>query len=159
MNSTIEDYFAQDEHDRTKIRKDVASSIKKDEQILEVLAIASDNQYRETYCGAIDLLAEIDDIYLFRGVVDQCLTNDDWAEILLQSIACAHKIGAMDRLNLLNRALPELKSRIAKTALIDALENLSDEVSSEILKRSIEQFLGDKDPYVSNYAAMALGDI
>jgi hypothetical protein len=159
MKMDIEDYFSQDEHGRVNIRKEVAASIRNDEQILKILAIGSDNQYREAYCGAIDLLAEVEDIYLFRGIIDQCLGNDDWAEILLQAIACAYRIDAVSRFDLLNKALPHQKSRITKAALIDGLENLADEVDVNIVRQAIDLFLNDNDLYIRDYATTALGDI
>ena len=114
--------------------------------------------------------------------------TDNFIEILIKSVACAYKIDHKQRFNLIKQVLPliyeainsptcalgndtltsvsshssklpNVRRRLLKTSIIDALSIVADNGIFEAIEKEISNFTFDTDEYVSNYAAESLAEI
>jgi hypothetical protein len=175
----IKQYFLYSSEQRAKIRENIAINIKSLPSLIEVLKWGASNKAHDAYDGAVDLLAEINNIKLFNnGCKYLGATNQLWLasnrnmiffaldslwEILIKSIAYSYKIPSEERLRLLNNLvlIPPTNRRIFKAALIDAFVSLSDQYNNSYIKNIIQRFtsLDEKDQYIRSYAEEALEEL
>ncbi len=168
----IREYFLSSLEQRYNCRKNIIKYLQKPQYFWAVLRYGARGKYRESYEGAINLLAETDNfsllktislysekIYNFLGQQSQINIAENVLEILINAIACAYKINVNDRFFLLVNAIPKINSRMIKASMIDALGLIADEMDLEIIKEEIKKFISDEDQYISDYAQEALQDI
>lgn len=168
----IKTYFSSSLEERYKSRKYIIEQIKDIRSFLAILSYGARVEYRDSYEGAINLLAETDNFYLLKEVsfhsenmynslLQQSGINiaENFLEILITAIACADKINVKDRFYLLVNVLPKINSRMIKASIIDALGLIADEMDLKIIKTEINKFICDEDKYISDYAEEALEDI
>ncbi|MBD2492431.1 hypothetical protein [Aulosira sp. FACHB-615] len=176
----IRSYFLSTPNKRTKLRKAVVRSFPSWRAVLEVLKWSINGKASDAHDGAVDLLAEIDNINFLIDTskyletsnelwsntsnVNQLLKLDSCWEILIKAIACAYKIPAEARFELtlklsLIRAINT--RRILKSTLIDALLLLADEIDTEHIKNAIARFASgyETDQYIRNYAEEAIQEL
>lgn len=166
-------YFFSSSAQRCASRKVIIQHIKSLKSIFEILSRGASGKARDSYDGAVNLLAEIDSFELFKNasqaaqkayllmLEDPSNWNfaESFLEILIKAIACAYKINANQRLQLLRDILPQADRRMIKASMIDALALISDEANLDSVKATIEQFVSDQDQYICDYAVAALQDI
>lgn len=179
-DSLIREYFLSSPSQRTKSRKKIAQYIFSSQSfltpilnILTILKIGATGEFPESYDGAVAILAEIDNISDLWSIVvslielHRSLTEnpfkkkllDDCLEILIKAIACADKIEAAKRFNLIKELMAISRTRVLKATVIDSLGLMADEMELATLKSTIESFNSDKDEYIRNYAEEALQDL
>ncbi|PSB25354.1 hypothetical protein C7B82_23790 [Stenomitos frigidus ULC18] len=151
----------------------IIQHIKSLKSIFEILSRGASGKARDSYDGAVNLLAEIDSFELLKNASQAAQKAyllmlekpsnlkfaESFLEILIKAIACAYKIDANQRLRLLRDILPQADRRMIKASMIDALTIISDEANLDSVKATIEQFASDQDQYIRDYATAALQDI
>lgn len=169
----IREYFLSSSAQRCASRKAIIQHIRSLKPIFEILSRGASGKARDSYDGAVNLLAEIDSFELLRNASQSAQKAyllmlekpSNWSfaesflEILIKAIACAYKIDANQRLQLLTDMLPQADRRMIKASMIDALTIISDEANLNSVKATIEQFASDQDQYIHDYAVAALLDI
>lgn len=168
----IKNYFSSSSEQRYKSRKYIIKQIKDFQPFLAILSYGASGEYRESYEGAINLLAETDNFFLLNEVsfhsrdmyislIQRYGINiaENFLEILITAIACAEKININDRFNLLVNVIPKINSRMIKASIIDALGLIAEEMEVDIIKAEIEKYISDQDSYISNYAQEAKEDL
>ena len=168
----IKTYFSSSPEERYKSRKYIIEHIKDIKPVVAILSYGASGEYRESYEGAINLLAETDNFSLLKEISlhsgemynlflqkFQLNIAEKVLEILINALACAYKINVNDRFYLLINVIPKINSRMIKASMIDALGLIADEMDLEIIKEEIKKFISDEDQYISDYAQEALEDI
>lgn len=169
----IKDYFQSSSSQRAASRKILIFHIKTLESVLAILSWGSTGKVHDGYDGAVNLLAEINNINLLRYVASVAekvyipmLQNsskrnfaENSLEILIKAIACAYQIDAQQRFRLLVNVMPRTNRRVLNSALIDALILMADEIDLNIVKKAIETFTSNEDKYICDYAKDALEDL
>lgn len=172
MNLLIKQYFLASLEQRHNMTKNIIDSNKDAMFYLQVLYCGASGKYKESYQGAVNLLAEIDNSLLLNEIcecakikydllIKQSKFNiaENYLDVLITAIACAYKINVNNRINLLVTFMPILDTRILKSAMIDNLGLIADELDNNVIKTEISKFLLDKDIYIVNYAKKALLDL
>lgn len=167
----IKNYFRSSSEQRYKSRKYIIEQIKDFQPFLAILSYGASGEYRESYEGAINLLAETDNFsllnevsyhseYMYNSLLNQYGINiaENFLEILITAIALADKININQRFNLLVNVIPKINSRMIKASMIDALGLIAGEIDLEIIKAEINKYIWDEDSYISNYAKEANED-
>lgn len=175
-DSLIRTYFRfSSQHQRANLRKTISERAKHLREVLRILDFSRKNDIYEAYDAGIDLLAEFENINFFTAAVnhleyvsrilskDQLKILDDFWEVLIKGLACAYKIPAEKRLDLLIKVLTTvlfMNRRQVKIAIIDSLANLSDEIEPGTIAEHIRHFTlpNELDEYVQAYAQDALQD-
>ena len=168
----IKNYFSSSSEQRYKSRKYIIEQIKDVKPFLAILSYGASGEYRESYEGAINLLAETENYALLKEVSIHSFTlyssllqqdginiAENFLEILITAIALADKINVNDRFDLLVNVIPKINSRMIKASMIDALGLIADEMDLKTVKAEIKKFTLDQDSYISNYAKEANKDI
>ncbi|HLO83720.1 MAG TPA: hypothetical protein VK203_01725 [Nostocaceae cyanobacterium] len=165
----IKDYFSLNPFKRKECVECVAKYITSESVVLEVLNLATSRNVREGFDAAIMLLAECGNVIittlekLQKPNIDDkdiLILEEKW-EILVKSIACASKIDAQARFDAIKNLIPDTNRRLVKTAIIDALQIIEDDIDTESIKNELQYFLSDseQDEYVKKYAQEAIEDI
>ena len=159
---------------RAKSRKVIVKSISSLKSVVAVLKWGINGKARDAYDGAVDLLAEINDINLltdtgkYLAALSELLTNspnnnmllmlDSWWEIFIKGVGCAYHIPAEQRFRLLSSLIPASNRRLFKATVIDAFLVIADEMDTELIKDAIGRYSSDyeADRYIRNYALEAL---
>lgn len=168
----IKNYFTSSSEQRYKSRKYIITQIKDVKPFLAILSYGASGEYRESYEGAINLLAETDNYLLLKKVSTRSLIlynsllqthginiAENFLEILITAIALADKINVNQKFNLLVNRIPKINSRMIKASMIDALGLIADYMDLEIIKAEINKYISDEDSYISNYAKEANEDL
>lgn len=175
----IRQYFLYLPEQRAEIRENIAINIKSLPSFLEILKWGASNKARDAYDGAIDLLAEINNIELLNNAckyleasnqlwiasnrTDKLFWLDSLWEILIKSIAYSYKIPLDERFKLLENLVwnQPINRRIFKASLIDAFVSIASETNTIAIKNLIQRFtsLDEKDEYIRNYAEEALEEL
>jgi hypothetical protein len=160
----IKDYFLSAPADRPAQCESVASHIVTVDDVVLVLDWGA-TKTEDYYDSATDLLGQCNEI-IIQAITSQYIANlleqnviayENKLEILITGISLADRIPALKRLE----AIAQLKSisrRLIKTAIIDALDYLKDELELNILTDHLATFLTDteSDEYIRRYAKNAL---
>lgn len=168
----IREYFLAKPDNRRKLQKHIAKHINSVEAILEILEWSTKSRVQEAYDGAIDLVAECSNINVILKVVNQKLINqstnsnnvsaieEKW-EVLIKGIACNQNISAKQKFDTITQLIPGSKRRLIKTAIIDALSIMQDEVDTNSIKEQLAIFVSSKesDKYIREYAKEAMEEI
>lgn len=168
---------------RVHLRTIIASLIKDYNSILEVLKLSRQQNIKDAYDAGVDLLAELDNLKLQHQVYNYLETSEtllkraqcrkgsqqritirleDFWEILIKGISCAYKVSAEERLELIGKISLISQRRIVKTAVIDALVTIAEDMEDA---QPVRNFLGrytsayESDAYVCDYAQDALGEL
>jgi hypothetical protein len=168
----IKTYFSSSSEERYKNRKYIIEQIEDVKSFLAIFSYGVSGEYRESYEGAINLLAETSNVSFFKeislrseGMYYSLLKKhpthvaENFLEILITAIACAYKIDVKDRFDLLVNFIPKINSCMIKACMIDSLGLIADEMNIEAIKQEINKFISDEDSYISDYAQEALQDI
>ncbi|MEA5469934.1 hypothetical protein [Spirulina sp. 06S082] len=163
-------YFKHLPDRRIKVCKNIATSIVSIEEIVEILQWGNKTNIRDSYDGAIALLAECDGNLLAQlmllghtpyGQYINVLSPEKW-EILIKSVACSQKIQVMKKYSLIVGFMNNynLWGRLVKSAIIDFFWIVEDELDDiELIHPILERFIRDSDLYIRKYAQEALDDI
>ena len=162
---------------RIHLRKVIASSTKRFRSILKILDFSRQGDVDNAYDAGVDLLAEFDnlslhdEVYQYLEAIGQLLNSsstqktierfEDFWEILIKGIACAYKIPAQDRFNLILKISQVSQRRIIKAAVIDALVTISDIDDINQIKGILGRYTSDDEPdsYIRSYAKEAVEDL
>lgn len=165
LDLLIQGYFLANPSDRPIQCKFIAKYLNSVEGILLVLDWSRKKTVKESYDSAVDLLLECGKILLkvishemIRSwVTKDIIAYEEKLEVLIKGIALAHSIPSQERLEAITNLIPSSR-RLIKTAIIDALLILQDEVNFDILKYHLASFLSNAelDEYVRQYAKDAL---
>jgi hypothetical protein len=165
----IKDYFQSHPNNRKALAQKVAKQITSVKLVLEVLDWGTSRKIREGFDATVMLLAECGNaiISTLNHLPKPCPDNQDFLllekkwEILITSVACNSNISAQKRFNTIVKLIPDSNRRSVKTAIIDALLIMEDEVDVESIKGQLEYFLSDSehDEYVKKYAKEAMEDM
>jgi hypothetical protein len=169
----IKEYFSSSSAQRAISRKAIIKRIKTPQSIFAILSWGASGKARDGYDGAVNLLAETNNLELLKSVSQNSVKiympmlgntptrnfAENSLEILIKAIACAYKIDADQRLKLLTDIFPQIDRRMIKVAVIDALTIISDDADLSRIKATLEHFTSHHDQYVCDYAADALQDI
>jgi len=165
LDLLLQGYFLAHPSDRPIKCKFIAKHLNSVEGILLVLDWSRKKTVKESYDSAVDLLAECGKI-LFKVISNEVIASwvtkdiiayEEKLEVLIKGIALAHSIPSQERLKAITHFIPSSR-RLIKTAIIDALLLLQDEVNCDILKYHLASFLSNAelDEYVRQYAKDAL---
>ncbi|MBD2692283.1 hypothetical protein [Anabaena catenula] len=165
----IKDYFQEHPTKRKALAKNVAKYITSTDTVLEVLDLGTSRKIREGFDATVMLLAECGNVILSTlnhlskpspDNKDLLVLEEKW-EILITSMACSSNIPAQKRFDAIVKLIPDSKRRSVKTAIIDALLIMEDEIDIESIKGQLEYFLSDSehDEYVKEYAKEAMEDM
>jgi len=165
----IKDYFQEHPNKRKALAQNVAKYITSTDKVLEVLDLGTSRKIREGFEATVMLLAECGNVIIstLNHLPKPSLDNKDvsilqkqW-EIIITSIACTSKIFAQKRFDAIVKLIPYSNRRSVKTAIIDALLIMEDEIDVQSIKSQLEYFLSDSehDEYVKEYAKEALKDM
>lgn len=167
----IREYFITKPSDRKHLRKCTAKHINSVEAILEILEWSTKNYVQEGYDGAVDILAECNDVVLkvaSQRLIDHIPNRSDisaqeekW-EVLIKGIACSQVISAQRRFNVITNLISETNnSRSVKAAIIDALLIMQSEVDVNSIKSHLASFLAtnELDKYIQKSAKEAMEEI
>ena len=142
--------------------------------VLAVLSWGISGKASDAYDGAVDLLAEVDNVDLLiatskymeaKGELSASSSNSNFLdslwEILIKAIACAYQIPVEQRFKLILNLITVSNRRIFKATIIDALTIVADEMNTEPIRNVIGRFASiyETDQYIRNYAQEALEDI
>jgi hypothetical protein len=169
----IKEYFSSSLERRSQSRRVIAHNIRTVRSVLAVLSWGASGKVRDSYDGAVNLLAEITDLRLLveacnvglsfypqmRKNPSQKVFAENFIEILIKAIACAYKVDANQRFRLLKDISRQLDRRTLKAAIIDAFITISDEVNLDSVKEVMQFFSDDLDQYIRHYVEEALQDI
>lgn len=127
----IKEYFTSSLEQRARVRRNIAQNIKSMWSVMDILSKGALSRYRDSYDGAINLLAEMEDAEILKQATRTALYTlyrkntesplprnfvDNFTEILIKSIACAYRINVRQRLDLIKQVLPLLDQAINATA-------------------------------------------
>lgn len=165
----IKDYLQEHPNKRKALAQNVAKQITSVKLVLEVLDLGTSRKIRESFDATVMLLAECGNViistlnHLPKPSPDNknlLVLEEKW-EILITSIACSSNIPAQKRFDTIVKLIPDSNRRSVKTAIIDALLIMEDEVDVESIKSQLEYFLSDSehDQYVKEYAKEAMKDM
>lgn len=168
----IREYFLAKPDNRRKLHKHLAKHINSVETILEILEWSTKSHVQEAYDAAIDLLAECSDGNVILKVANQKIINyatnsnnvsateEKW-EVLIKGIACNQNISIKQKFDTITQLIPASKRRLVKTAIIDALSIMQDEVDTNSIKEQLAIFVSSKesDKYIREYAKEAMEEI
>ena len=167
----IQEYFIARPDDRAALRGFTAKHINSVNAVLEVLNWSRKKGIREAYDSAIALLAERGEILLKvvdNDTISASDTQDDiyafeekW-EVLIKSIACACHLTTEQKLNTIRKLIPNQTRRLVKTAIIDALLIMQDEIGGDVIRRELEEYFlssGELDEYIREYARDAIEEV
>ncbi|MFM2061524.1 MAG: hypothetical protein RLZZ507_1194 [Cyanobacteriota bacterium] len=165
----IKDYFQSHPNNRKALAQKVAKQITSVKLVLEVLDLGTSRKIREGFDATVMLLAECGNViistlnHLPKPSPDNknlLVLEKKW-EILITSIACTSNIPVQRRFNTIVKLIPDSNRRSVRTAIIDALLIMEDEVDVESIKSQLEYFLSDSehDEYVKKYAKEAIEDM
>ncbi len=178
-DSLIHRYFlSSSPAQRVHLRKVIVGIINRYHSILKILDFSRQGDIKDAYDAGVDLLAEFNTLELHHQafqyleaishLVEQSsslktrrLLEDFW-EILTKGVSCAYKVSAEERLELIGRISRASQQRLVKTAVIDALVTIADDMKDI---QPIKNFLGrytseyESDTYVRDYAQQALEDL
>ncbi|MBC1212931.1 hypothetical protein GNE08_01675 [Trichormus variabilis ARAD] len=176
----IREYFLSSSERRNKLRGFIFTRLSSAKAIIEVLKWGISGKARDAYDGAVDLLAEINEINILKEAsqyleaLSQLMINsvenrnilmlDPLWEILIKGTACAYRIPAEERFELLltfNLIALINQRRILKATFIDALLLLADEIDTQRIKNAIARFASgyETDQYIRNYAEEAIQEL
>ncbi|MDX2231105.1 MAG: hypothetical protein NW220_15825 [Leptolyngbyaceae cyanobacterium bins.349] len=178
-DSLIHRYFlSSSPKQRMHLRKAIASVINRYNSILKILDFSRQGDIKDAYDAGVDLLAEFDTLELHNQafqyleaishLVGQSSSQktrrqlEDFWEILTKGISCAYNVSAKERFELIGKISGVSKRRLVKTAVIDALVTIADDMEDV---QPIKNFLGrytseyESDSYVRDYAQEALEDL
>lgn len=165
----LKDYFQTHPNNRKALAKNVAQYITSIDTVLEVLDLGTSRKIREGFDSTVMLLAECGNIIIstLNHLPEPSPDNKDLSvlerkwEILITSIACTSNIPAHKRFDSIIKLIPDSNRRSVKTAIIDALLIMEDEIDVQAIKSQLEHFLSDSehDQYVKEYAKEALEDV
>ncbi len=169
MSILIDHYFQSDPSQRKGRTETIAKHITSTNLILKILKRGTSRKIPEAFDATVMLLAECGNIIIStlesmpkinNGIKDIFLLEERW-EILIKSIACATHIPAQQRFDAIIKLIPDSNRRLIKTAIIDALLIMEDEIDSEFIKSQLKHFLSDEehDNYLKEYAKEAWEDI
>jgi len=168
----IREYFLAKPDDRSRLQKHIAKHINSVGAILEILEWSTKSRVQEAYDAAIDLIAECSDVNAILKIVNQKLINhatdssnmpsieEKW-EVLIKGIACNQNIFANQKFHTITQLIPVSKRRLVKTAIIDALLIMHDEVDTNSITEQLAIFASSKesDKYIQEYAKEAMEEI
>lgn len=167
----IREYFITKPSDRKHLRKCTAKNVNSVEAILEILEWSTKNYIQEGYDGAVDILAECNDVVLkvaSQRLIDRIpnrsnisAQEEKW-EVLIKGIACSQVISAQRRFNVITKLILERNnSRSVKAAIIDALLIMQSEVDVNSIKSHLASFLtsNELDEYIQKSAKEAMEEI
>ncbi len=169
----IREYFLSSLAQRARSRPVVAQHIKGVEAVFAILSRGASGNARDGFDGAVNLLAEINDLDVLTSACravktyyPQMYANlstrvfaERFLEILIKAIACAYKINANQRLGLLKHILTLANNRVTAASLIDALGIIADELDVNLVRDILEKFTHNSDQYIRNHALEALQEI
>ncbi|MBE9226261.1 hypothetical protein IQ264_12590 [Phormidium sp. LEGE 05292] len=173
----IREYFLSSPEQRAKSRKVIVKSISSLKSVIAVLKWGINGKARDAYDGAVDLLAEINDINLltdtgkYLAALSELLINspdnnmlmmlDSLWEIFIKGVGCAYHIPAEQRFRLLFNLIPASNRRFFKATVIDAFLLIADEMDTEPIKGAIGRYSSEyeADRYIRNYALEALEEL
>lgn len=173
----IKNYFLSSPSQRVELKKEAALCVDSTAAVSFVMEWGLGSAI-EAYDGAIALLAQCSDIILAandeifnyynnkyilnNGVAKE--TFDKW-EILIKGIACNQNIEASQRFDSIVKTLPSncasVPPRWIKSAVIDALVIMSNEISAEKIKTCLTPLASEEevDEVIRFYAKEALEDL
>lgn len=179
-DSLIHCYFlSSSPEQRVHLRKAIVGIINHYNSILKILDFSRQGDIKDGYDAGVDLLAEFNTLELHdrafqyleaishlversSSLKTRRLLEDFW-EILTKGISCAYKVPAEERFELIGKISRVSQWRLVKTAVIDALVTIADDMKDV---QPIKDFLGfhtsdeyEPDAYVRAYAQEALEDI
>jgi hypothetical protein len=177
----IKEYFQASAEQRAKLRSVIASRFNSFKSILTVLGWTHLATTKDAYDGAVDLLAECQEIRLMEEACEYLLAvttlaNGDrdlqrlnlcersWT-VLLKGIGCAYRLRPQARLSLLQKIagllLQTINRRSLKAILLDSLAILFDEEVDKDWIRTYVEFLSqhDRDEYIRGYAEETLAEL
>lgn len=170
----IREYFLSSSTQRAKSRKRIARSVSSLKSVLAVLSWGISGKASDAYDGAVDLLAEVDNVDLLIATSKYLEATSELSgnsskshfleslwEILIKAIACAYQIPVEQRFKLILNLITVSNRRIFKATIIDALTIIADEMNTESIRNLIGRFASiyEADQYIRNYAQEALQDI
>lgn len=166
----VREYFIAPPSLRPRLRQFTAKHINSVGAVLEVLNWSRKKGVQEAYDSAIALLAECGEILLkvantnaIKNPTSQSdISNfeEQW-EVLIKSIACACNINPEQRFDTITKLIPLQTKRLVKTAIIDALSIMQDEIDADSIYRQLEYFLSSKesDKYIQDYVNETIKEI
>lgn len=163
---------------RIHLRKTIAGIINRFNSILKILEFSRRGDVKDAYDAGVDLLAEFGTLELhdqafqyleaISHLVEQSSSlktirqlEDSW-EILAKGISCAYKVPAGERFDLIGKIGMASQRRIVRTAVIDALVNIADDMEDvQPIKNFLSHYTSEREPdaYVRAYAQAALEDL
>lgn len=166
---------------RILLRTIISREAKHYNSILKILDFSRQGDVKDAYDAGVDLLAEFDTLKLhdqafqyleaISHLVGQASSQktirrleDSW-EILVKGVSCAYKISAYERFKLISKISIGSQRRLVKTAVIDALVTIADDMVTMEDLQPIKNFIGrytsehESDSYVRDYAQEALEDL
>lgn len=164
------EYFIAKPSLRPELRQFTAKHINSVEAVLEVLDWSRKKGVQDAYDSAIALLAECGEILIkvantnaigtYTDKNDVSAFEEKW-EVLIKSIACACKLNPEQKFNTITKLIPSQARRLVKTAIIDALSIMQDEIGANSICRQLEYFLSSKesDKYIRDYAKETMKEI
>lgn len=173
----ITQYFLSSPEQRAKSRKVIVKSITSIKSVIAVLKRGINGKARDAYDGAVDLLAEINDINLltdtgkYLAALSELLINspdnnmllmlDSLWEIFIKGVGCAYHIPAEQRFRLLFNLITASNRRLFKATVIDAFLLIADEMDNKLIKNAIGRYSSDyeADRFIRNYALEALEEL
>lgn len=175
---SIENYFSANLNERAKLRQKYAENIKSEKNIFQILKLGNTYDIQDAYDAAVDLVAECHDEilikaidiathqYLFQASQEQVRAWEKNWEILIKGLALSSTVQPHEKLSLILRLFlsdgNDRLTRLMKTAIVDALLNLEDEIGADIITTIIERFSSEKresDEYIRDYAREAIEDL
>ncbi|MGL5874394.1 MAG: hypothetical protein ACRC2R_18835 [Xenococcaceae cyanobacterium] len=175
---SIENYFSANLNERAKLRQKYAENIKSEKDIFQILKLGNTYEIQDAYDGAVDLVAECHDEilikaidlathqYLFQASQEQVRAWEKNWEILIKGLSFSSTVPPHEKLSLILRLFlsdgNDRLTRLMKTAIVDALLNLEDEIGADIITTIIERFSSEKresDEYIRDYAQEAIEDL
>jgi hypothetical protein len=178
-DSLIHHYFLSSlPEQRVHLRKKLVDVITHSNSILKILDFSRQGNIKDAYDAGVDLLAEFKTLELhsqtfqyletISHLVGQSsnpkalrLLEDFW-EVLIKGISCAYQVSAEERFELVGEMSIVSQRRLEKTAVIDALVTIADDMDDV---QPIKNFLGrytskdEPDPYIRGYAQESLEDL
>lgn len=161
-NQSIAKYFSGSAEDRNWLRSFIASSTRSIDSIMAILDWSVKPDLVEPYDAAVALLSEFGDVLLKTNdefVKEPYHYNDKpdleekW-EVLIKSIGFAKNISFERRLYAITKLIPNQKRRLIKTAIIDALCSMQDEIGEGLVRMYLSYYASEVEPdeYIRQYA-------
>lgn len=153
-HQAIRRYFEGNAEERDWLRNFIASSTRSVESILKILEWSIKPDLIEPYDAAIALLSKFGDVLLrandeflehsSRIETSGCV-EEKW-EILIRSIAFAEHISFERRLYAITEAIPNQQSRLIKSAIIDALVSMQDDIGEGLIGVYLAYYSSEAEP-------------